>query len=406
MNLKPGPEMIKSLATLILDLPPSCIEFSPLHPDYLVVGTYYLDQHDTQNIADNSKGSQKTLQQRSGSLILCRIRDDEITVVQTLTHSSAILHLAFSPHDPSVLAVAGSRGDVAFYGLDVPSEPLLKRLSSHDTFPQSTLVLYCAWHPDHAKILGVTLSTGKLHILELVDDDYRHLKILLDGATDHELEAWVVEFASTSKGVEPHRNTVLSGGDDAVLRLATFNKIDIDAENGFDSLTLPPIRKLHTAGVTAIVSLAGSRDDETPDADPALIFTGSYDDNIRVISLSTRRVLAQASLGGGVWRLKTVSDVCRRGVDGSHRRRIVVLASCMHAGVRVVEMIESSRGWEISVLARFEEHKSMNYGSDFQPANKMGKDQRQPGQYLCASTSFYDRLLCLWRFIDDANGFS
>ena len=41
-------------------------------------------------------------------------------------------------------------------------------------------------------------------------------------------------------------------------------------------------------------------------------------------------------------------------------------------------------------MARFEEHKSMNYGSDVQPNSDTVKS--------IVSTSFYDKLLCLWRF--------
>ncbi len=65
----------------------------------------------------------------------------------------------------------------------------------------------------------------------------------------------------------------------------------------------------------------------------------------------------------------------------------------MHAGTRIVKL---SRGeqveddWTFEVLALFEEHKSMNYGSDVQPSEGSMKN--------IVSTSFYDRLLCLWRF--------
>jgi len=63
----------------------------------------------------------------------------------------------------------------------------------------------------------------------------------------------------------------------------------------------------------------------------------------------------------------------------------------MHAGARVVELRRDAEGqWRIEVLARFEEHKSMNYGSDVQPADGRVK--------TIVSTSFYDKLLCLWRY--------
>ena len=65
----------------------------------------------------------------------------------------------------------------------------------------------------------------------------------------------------------------------------------------------------------------------------------------------------------------------------------------MHAGTRIVRLQcrqESSEDWGFDVLAKFEEHRSMNYGSDVQPGS--GTKKR------FVSTSFYDKLLCLWNF--------
>lgn len=62
----------------------------------------------------------------------------------------------------------------------------------------------------------------------------------------------------------------------------------------------------------------------------------------------------------------------------------------MHAGTRVVELIKNGSGeWQLKTIAKFEEHKSMNYGSDAQPGT--GSLKR------VVSTSFYDKLLCLWQ---------
>lgn len=84
---------IRSLYSLTLDLPPSCIEFSRVHPEYLVVGTYFLEQQGSlvaqeddgdgneQEKAETAGQSAaeprgKVPQQRSGSLILYQIRND------------------------------------------------------------------------------------------------------------------------------------------------------------------------------------------------------------------------------------------------------------------------------------------------------------------------------------------
>lgn len=47
--------------------------------------------------------------------------------------------------------------------------------------------------------------------------------------------------------------------------------------------------------------------------------------------------------------------------------------------------------WEFDVMAKFEEHESMNYGSDVQPGSR-GREK------TIVSTSFYDKRMCLWRY--------
>lgn len=86
----------------------------------------------------------------------------------------------------------------------------------------------------------------------------------------------------------------------------------------------------------------------------------------------------------------------------------------MHAGTRVVRLQRSNSSsshqdddaaaaetWSFTILAKFDEHKSMNYGSDVQPflTNNNDNSDGDTGHLLktIVSTSFYDRLLCLWR---------
>ena len=150
--------------------------------------------------------------------------------------------------------------------------------------------------------------------------------------------------------------------------------------------------KGHGAGVTAILPL-----DITFENKFSVMFTGSYDDHFRIYAvheaspktLAMRaQLLQESNLGGGVWRLKLMSLARQSG-----RWEALVLASCMHAGSRVIKITGSSKMEEcaVKIVARFEEHKSMNYGSDFQPGSEM------PGRDLkIISTSFYDKLLCFW----------
>lgn len=77
----------------------------------------------------------------------------------------------------------------------------------------------------------------------------------------------------------------------------------------------------------------------------------------------------------------------------------------MHAGTRIVQVIHEEKKkkkdddeddeWRFHVLAKFEEHESMNYGSDVQPEKKKEREEEKERKKI-VSTSFYDRRLCLW----------
>lgn len=167
--------------------------------------------------------------------------------------------------------------------------------------------------------------------------------------------------------------------------------------------------RFHAAGVTAIVPLS----DDNSDGDggsssngATVLLTGCYDEYLRVYAHDTltgrRQVLAEERLGGGVWRLLVMSTVVEKdGQEGRGQRKVyTVLASCMHAGARVVRVTEKRNGdgfggddgWGIEVLAAFTEHESMNYASDVW--------QRDGERPLFISSSFYDKRVCVWK----ANG--
>jgi diphthamide biosynthesis protein 7 len=77
---------ISSIQSLILDLPPSCIEFCPTSRDYFVVGTYFLEKKeqdvgveiDAGDEDETSGDTDKKPQTRTGSLILFKVEGDEV----------------------------------------------------------------------------------------------------------------------------------------------------------------------------------------------------------------------------------------------------------------------------------------------------------------------------------------
>lgn len=73
---------VASLRSLILDLPPSCAEFCPAHPDYLVVGTYNLQKDDTEAASETQEEDVLSAvpkpQNRNGSLVVLKVEGDDM----------------------------------------------------------------------------------------------------------------------------------------------------------------------------------------------------------------------------------------------------------------------------------------------------------------------------------------
>lgn len=76
---------ISSSQSIVLDLPPSCIEFCPAHPSYFLVGTYNLQkeegeggdvgEEDEEEESDVEKEEDKRSQNRTGSIIVFRLQN-------------------------------------------------------------------------------------------------------------------------------------------------------------------------------------------------------------------------------------------------------------------------------------------------------------------------------------------
>ncbi|EME81522.1 uncharacterized protein MYCFIDRAFT_119031, partial [Pseudocercospora fijiensis CIRAD86] len=408
---------VDAVCSLTLDLPPSCIAFCPNQSNFFVVGTYYLhgkeqqgDVREANNAEPPSEDPKNTppsagesAQKRTGSLILFQLEQDNITKVSTIITDFAILDIQWTPHPEivgDILAVATSTGLLAFYRLDAARRELV--LSCVRRICDSTiLVLSLTWHPFRPHVLGSTLSNGNVLLCECNSSSSssssstegqlwsQDAVITMHDIQQHELEAWTMAFT-------PQTGNAISGGDDIVLQCS---QIQDEHENSMQIEALWKDRKLHEAGVTAILPLSDT-----------LVVTGSYDDHIRLLSLPSvgrRQTLASLYLGGGVWRLKVLAREAAVSVPNKNMQEasdsalrqpctsLVLLVSCMHAGARIVRMARSrSEEWNFEVLARFEEHKSMNYGSDVQPERDGGGTVSNRS---IVSTSFYDRLLCLWK---------
>ena len=319
----------------------------------------------------------------------------------------ALLDLKFSPVHTHILCAATSTGSLSLWtptysisNLDsLPdgsnsTSPAAKQICCLQFFRSDVIVLSCTWHPHCPEIIGVTLSSGEIYIVKLprevldassnviVDPALLQKTLIFSGT----LEPWTLTF-------NPLQDEIFSGFDDCALRIHSlppdpqiFSDDAVDSKMPeFKVLSLRENRRIHGAGVTAILYLSDN-----------IVMTGSYDNFARVLLIPSKgrpEVLAEADLDGGVWRLQIEQSHC--GFNGKNLSSTFcadILASCMHAGVRVLRVKRNLDGdWNICIIAKFEEHKSMNYGSDSYLDNKT--DARR-----VISTSFYDALVCLWEY--------
>ncbi|KAI4188523.1 MAG: hypothetical protein L6R41_002085 [Letrouitia leprolyta] len=253
-----------------------------------------------------------------------------------------------------------------------------------------TLVLSLAWAPRHLHpdFIAVTLSTGEISMVDSV-----RLTSKSNPHHPHSLEAWVVAW---SRAID--LPALYSGGDDSAMYLHRL-KNDWQLEKIFDA---PPqdtgfVRdsKIHGAGVTSIVPLW------IIEGNDEFLLTGSYDEYVRIVQIKpgVRRpqVLAEKRLDGGVWQLRQL-EVIESSINGKNGGlSFTILASCMHAGCKVLRIYRvANGGWTIEILAIFEEHESMVYATD---ARLEGTGQELE-DLTFVSTSFYDKKLCVWKLDD------
>ena len=323
--------------------------------------------------------------------------------LQTIVTTFAILDLHFSRNDYTTLAVATSEGSVCIYRLNLANEASLVKESVVKLFDASILVLSLAWCPtfeapvgDRSSVIAVSASDGQVAVFDSMRQPEDNQAHILGRSQGHSLEAWAVAWSDKELEIESKLAILYSGGDDSMLcRHSSFGRpLEAEGHMGDEAQHLhgPSWRDktTHNAGVTAILPLSLSASDEDD-----LLITGSYDEYVRVLALPNlggrTKVLAEKQLGGGVWRLKLLDTIYSPG-KGIH---LVVLASCMHAGARLLKIArsDSTRRWSINIIAKFEEHESMNYASD---GHIEGLNEDHSSGYTCVSTSFYDRKLCVW----------
>ncbi|KAJ5970739.1 uncharacterized protein N7479_000657 [Penicillium vulpinum] len=405
----------QSATTVFLDQPPSCLEFCPEAPDHFIVGTYLLSENKTED--------GEVEQSKTGSVQLWKLDPFSKTLsqIQRIAVPYAVFDLHFHPRQKNLFAIASSVGSVSLFQVSTDStgyasaSPSLTQLWTKQVHEDPSIpALFLAWAPENwfsqaaADGFAVTFSDSRTAVFGTEGDILQEESIEEWGTYEAKqmIEVWFVAL-STRTGT-PDAETqnpaaipfMFTGNDFGSLHTRRFDnttKLDDPDEHISPMLLEHDDRaRHHTAGVTSILPL------DVPLVDDAPVFlTGSYDESLRVYHATRRgEVLAEQGLDGGVWRLQLLNTTKIPGSDDPSsvsEYRFLVLASCMHAGTRLVRVTckheDGAPNWGIEVLAKFTEHESMNYASGVWEGEQKAT---QSSGILCVSSSFYDRRLCVW----------
>ncbi|KAI5309882.1 hypothetical protein KEM55_002217 [Ascosphaera atra] len=336
--------------------------------------------------------------------------------VQRLPTPYAIFDFHFSPRDGTVFATASSAATVDLYRVSREgdsSDPTVSLIRSFTVNEDPSMAaLWLAWTPpshpmfEHMDGFAVSFPDGSISLFHagpscksIADiGDADELQEVQVPNNDPSIEVWYLAFggATSSTG-----SCLLFAGDDFGALITHELLASKDNNGSFFEIEVQNSTsdrgRLHTAGVTAILPLTRSTSGSGSPAE--VLLTGSYDECVRVYKSShmprERGVLAEECLGGGVWRLQLLSEQ-----EDEKVKSYLVLASCMHAGTRVIQVNYSmdTDTWEINVLAQFTEHESMNYASGIHKTASDVIGRAGKGRHLvCVSSSFYDKRLCVWK---------
>lgn len=311
---------------------------------------------------------------------------------------------------------------MALFKVSTDPEPTISHLWTLPVHEDpSTPALFLAWAPQNwfprpeQDGFAVTFSDGRTSVYGTISADKTEIvlteqsNIIEQGTFEatQPIEVWFVALASLRDPSSPEERSIphlFTGNDFGSLHTRQFSVQAAAGEQPLAPLVLDydDRARHHTAGVTSILPLPLPLREGAP-----LVLTGSYDEHLRVYHATRRgEVLAEECLGGGVWRLQLLKTEQKPAAETEGEGwRFLILASCMHAGTRVVAVTWKPQGadvseseWSIDVLAQFTEHESMNYASDVWKAeggyDLEGKDI---SELVCVSSSFYDRRVCIWR---------
>ncbi|KAK5057571.1 hypothetical protein LTR84_011571 [Exophiala bonariae] len=337
------------------------VAISPLHPEYMVIGTYHL--------LSVGEPREYDAQMRRGTIQVMLVSPKWAPrysgmlppTLDKLVFKCAILDIRFHPTDPSIFAAATSTGYMHFFRFVKQGDVLGRRVvtkllplgvvkvADPDEHGLEPSITQFNWIPDisnhgiqgiddfHRLSLVYCTSFGDTSVVTAdvpaIHDifDHRLAKPVanLEPTNYHvhkhkrNLEAWTVASAVLRTTRESTYRIIFSGGDDEAL-IATSIDLGNTTSPSYIFDEFPTMKvdswrdsRSHESGVVAVLPLAKMHqplDDGNHGIKLIMPFlTGSYDEQLRIFEmdvLTKRAVLVKTSpkFAGAVWRLKIMDE--------------------------------------------------------------------------------------------------
>lgn len=335
------------LSVVKTELPPCCVRIHPLDNSIVILGTYKLEEDRT----------------RHGSIDIYvdEHKDNNLVLVNQYKIDGAVLDLKFHSKDDSILISAHSTGNLIFWKVDAANRTL-SEMKNYPIFDKDTLITSVFCSPIDENLILATATSGESALVNITDYSVQFLDI------NHDLECWTGSFGEIGELA----HVVFTGGDDAKLIAHDLRTNEHIWSTG---------SRHHGAGVVSILSPGPNWNTNNSNH----LWTGSYDDNLRILDLRVidkgnpllipgyiPKVLQEENLGGGVWRL----------IPSPLPNDDRVMSCCMYDGARIIE--PTNEGFEVTRYFK-KDHESMCYGGDW----------ASNGKFIVTS-SFYDNVVQVW----------
>lgn len=199
----------------------------------------------------------------------------EVNLIGSIESPYAISDLSFSPHDPQLMVAVTASASLVFFKVP-PHNDSIQRISIQDPFAEPDAILSVAFSTTNPSILACSLQSGVIAIIEYSKRSGGVRCEVKQRFQAHQGAARAVKFAVNNG------QRLYSGGDDCALRAWSLSSRHLQPTVAWQE------QASHEDPITVIQTWPYYRGGDK-DHKRKLLLTGSLDGKMRVFDLSERQ---------------------------------------------------------------------------------------------------------------------